>query len=159
MKRILVFFAAVVLAALVTGVLLAQSDPFVGTWKLNTAKSKYSLSPAPQNMTQTVEAQGNGVKVSSEGTAADGSHTAYSYTANYDGKDSPISGTGPAGADAIALKSINPNTTTLTLKKAGKVIRTGRSVISKDGKVRTITAKGTNANGQPGSDVIVYDKQ
>jgi hypothetical protein len=32
-------------------------------------------------------------------------------------------------------------------------------VVSKDGKVMTITAKGTNANGQPVSDVLVFDKQ
>jgi hypothetical protein len=159
MKRILVSVTVVALAVLMPGVLLAQSDPSSGTWKLNTAKSKYTLAPAPQSTTQTVEAQANGLKVSSEGTAADGSHTAWSYTADYDGKDNPISGTGPAGADTIAIKRINANTTELTLKKGGKVIRTGRSVLSKDGKVRTITATGTNANGQRGKDVIVYDKQ
>ena len=160
MKRILVFASFISLAVLASGLLLAQSNPFIGTWKLNTAKSKYNPGPPPQSVTRTYEAQGDGVKVNTEGTAADGSHIAYSYTANYDSKDNPISGTGvPSGADTIALKRINPNTTEATLKKAGKVVLTARNVVSKDGKITTITAKGTNANGQPTSNVTVWDKQ
>jgi hypothetical protein len=39
------------------------------------------------------------------------------------------------------------------------VLTTNKNVVSKDGKVLTITAKGTNASGQPVSSIIVYDKQ
>jgi hypothetical protein len=160
MKRILVVVTIVVLAVFMSGVLLAQTDSSVGTWKLNAAKSKSSPVPVPQSRTVTIEAQGKGVKASSEQTAADGTHTTWSYTANYDGKDNPISGTGaPGGADTVALKRINANTTETTWKKGGKVVNTGRSVVSKDGKVRTTTGKGTDANGQPTSAVSVYDKQ
>jgi hypothetical protein len=158
-KQILAFVTVVALAVLVPAVLLALNNPSAGTWKLNTAMSKFSPDPEPQSLTLTLEAQDDGVKASTEGTAADGSATAWSYTANYDGKDNPISGTGPGGADTIALKRINSNTTKSTFKKAGKVVRTSRLVVSKDGKVMTITAKGTNANGQPVSDVLVFDKQ
>ena len=45
-----------------------------------------------------------------------------------------------------------------TLKKAGKVVRTKR-VISKDGKVTTVTSKGTNARGETINDVFVFDKR
>jgi len=157
MKRILVFVTSIFLAVSVLG---AQSDPFVGTWKQNTAKSKASPGPVPPSRTTTIEPQGTGVKVSTEGAAADGSHIAYSYTTNYDGKDSPISGTGAQnGADAIAVKRINPNTIELTWKKDGKVVQTARQVVSKDGKVRTATGKGTDANGKPTSNVTVSEKQ
>jgi len=159
-RRILGFAVVVLVAVLASGVLLAQSNPSIGTWKLNTEKSKYNPGPAPQNASQTYEAQGDGVKVSNEGTAGDGSHYAWSYTANYDGKDNALSGTGtPGGADTIALKRINANTTKATFKKAGKVVFTGRDGVSKDGKVRTITAKGTDANGKAVSRVLVYEKQ
>jgi len=160
MKRILAFVTVVVLAALASGVLLAQSNPFIGTWKLNLAKSKYSPGPAPQSATQTYEARGDGVKASIEGTAADGSHYAWGYSANYDGQDNPLSGTGmPNGADTIALKRIDPNTIKATFKKAGKVVMAGREVVSKDGKAKTITGRGTDANGQAVRRLIVYDKQ
>lgn len=160
MKRFLVFLTIVVLGVVVSGVLLGQSNPTVGTWKLNTAKTKFSPGLAPQSTMQTYETQGNGLKFTSEGTAGDGSHSAWSYAANYDGKDNPISGTGtPNGADTVALKRINSNTTDATFKKAGKVVVRGRWVVSKDGKVMTIRAKGTNANGQPTNNVLVFDKQ
>lgn len=160
MKRILVVVTVVASTLLVSGVLLAQSNPFIGTWKQNIAKSKYTPGPAPQSQTQTYEAQGSGVKLSTEGTAGDGSRMTWSYSTNFDGKDSPISGTGaPNGADTVALKRINSNTYEATFKKAGKVVGTGRDVVSKDGKVRTITAKGTDANGNAVSRVIVWDKQ
>jgi uncharacterized protein YxeA len=160
MKRILVVVTIVVMAVFMSSVLLAQSDSSVGTWKLNVAKSKSSPVPVPQSRTVTIAAQGNGVKISANQTAADGTHTTWSVTANYDGKDNPISGTGaPGGADTIELKRINANTTETTWKKAGKVVSTGRSVVSKDGKVRTTTTKGTDANGKPTSGVSVYDKQ
>src|SRR5579863_8913845 len=157
MKRIVIFVTFVVLALLVSGVLLAQSNPFVGTWKLNTARSKFSPAPGPQSITRTFEAQGDGIKVSSEGTAADGGRIAYSYTANYDGKDNAVSGTGvPNGADTIAIKRLSPNTTEGTLKKGGKVILTVRSVVSKDGKVMTLTGKGTDADGKAVGNVTVW---
>jgi hypothetical protein len=160
LKQILGFVTVVVLGVLVSAVVLAQSNPAIGTWKLNISKSKLSPGPVPQSLTVTFEAQGDGVKSSSEETAADGSHTAWSYTANYDGKENPLSGTGvPAGADTIALKRINPNTTKATFKKAGKVVRTGRLVVSEDGKVMTIAGKGTDENGQPLSYALVFDKQ
>lgn len=110
MKRILVLVTFVVLTVLVSNVMMAQSSPFIGTWKerKNNAEPKYSR-------TLTYEAQGNGVKVSAEGTTEDGARFAYSYTANYDGKDNPVSGTGaPGGADTIALKRIDSNTVEAT---------------------------------------------
>ena len=33
-------------------------DPFVGTWTMNPAKSKYSPGPAPKSATSTYEAAG-----------------------------------------------------------------------------------------------------
>jgi hypothetical protein len=161
MKQILAVVTIVVLALLGPGVLLAQSNPFLGTWKMNTVKSKYSPGPAPQSMTLTYEAQGDGVRSSTEGTAADGSRIAWSATANYDGKDNPISGETQAvnGADTIALKRVPPNTIEATFKKAGKVVLIGRQVVSQDGKVMTITGTGTDPNGKPTHRTIVLDKQ
>jgi hypothetical protein len=98
MKRLLLFATAVALSLVTSGVLLAQSNPAVGTWKLNLAKSKYVYTQAPKSDTLTIQAQGDGFKVSVDGAAADGSRIAYSYMTNLDGKDSVISGVGaPVG--------------------------------------------------------------
>jgi len=62
MKRIVVLASAVVLSLVAAGVLLAQENPLVGTWKLNVAKSKFGGSAkAPQSETTTVVAQGDGL--------------------------------------------------------------------------------------------------
>jgi hypothetical protein len=159
-KRLLVFATVVALSLVTSGMLLAQSNPQLGTWKLNVAKSKYVGTQAPKSQTRTYEAQGDAVKVSRDGIAGDGSRINYTNTSKYDGTDSPISGMGaPNGADTIANKRIDSDTITYTLKKAGKVVQTGRIVVSKDGKVMTIISKGTNAQGQPTSSTAVYDKQ
>jgi len=163
MERLLVFAMVVALSLVASGLLLAQSDTDVGTWKLNVAKSKYvglTEAQAPKSQTRTVVAQGDGTKVTVEGVAGDGSRIAYSYTTNYDGKDSAISGVGlPNGADTVALKRVDANTVTYTFKKAGKVAQSARVVVSKDGKVTTLTAKGTDAQGHPLSVTLVYEKQ
>ena len=160
MKKLSVFTGFAVLAVLLPGLLTAQTDPAIGTWKLNLAKSKNSGSPAPKSLTATIEAAGAGIKNTSEGVASDGSRIAYSYTATLDGKESPMTGTGtPNGADTISLTKTGPNSLDATLKKGGKVVLNGKSVISKDGKTRTLTSTGTNPAGQATKTTAVYDKQ
>src|SRR5713226_3380917 len=100
---------AVVLGVNVTNVSAQASDPRVGTWKLNVAKSKYNPGPAPQSQTLKVEASGKGEKVTSEVVGADGKTTKAEYTANFDGKDYPI--TGNPNSDTVSLKRIDARTT------------------------------------------------
>jgi hypothetical protein len=158
MKRILLLVVSLGLS-LVVSPLLAQNDPFVGSWKLNVTKSRYTGTPAPKSETRTVVAQGNGYQVTYEGIAGDGSRISYSLTSNLDGKDSPISGVAPLGADTIATKRVDAYTITAVIKRAGKEVRTVVNAVTKDGKVTTQTAKGTNEQGQPISYTAVWDKQ
>jgi len=55
---------------------IAQANPLFGTWKLNVAKSKYTGTP-PKEMTRTVETDGDSVRYTYAGTAADGSSISY----------------------------------------------------------------------------------
>lgn len=159
MKRNLIL-TAFILAVVSDGPLLAQDNPYVGNWKLNTAKSKYEPGPGPKNINRTVVAQGEGAKYTSEGVRADGTTFAFSFTTNYDGKDSPITGTGaPGDADSIAVKRVNSHKNETTLKRGGKEIGKTVSEVSKDGKVTTIKSDGKNADGTEHHNVAVYDKQ
>ena len=90
--------------------------------------------------------------------AADGTVRHYTHTANYDGKDAPVVGNS-ANGDVVALTRVDANTTRTINKKAGKVTVTQTSVVSADGKTRTITSKGTNGQGQAVDNVAVYDRQ
>jgi hypothetical protein len=137
----------------------AQSkDPFVGTWRLNVEKSKYTPGPAPKSITSTYEAAGKGYKVSVKNEPASGPVQQYSYTSNLDGTDSPITGNNP-NADTISVKRIDANTLETVNKKGGKVTTTQRNVVSADGKTRTVTTTGMDAQGQKVNSVGVFEKQ
>ena len=160
MKRVSFILVVVVLCLGVPALMLGQDNPQMGTWKLNVEKSKYTGMPAPKSLTRTVEAEGDNVKYSFEGTGPDGSSLAYGFTVKYDGKDAPITGSGaPLGADHIAIKRVDSHTFSATLKKGDKVVATSRSVVSHDGKMTTLTSKGTDANGKAVSSTQIYDKQ
>ena len=159
MKSFTKVVAIGILALGASGPLFAQSNPLVGTWKLNLEKSKFNPGPAPKSMTRTVEAQGDGVKYTFDGVSADGAAIAYSFAVSFDGKDNSITGSMPGGADSISAKRIDSNTFEATSKQGGKVIGTSKVEVSQDGKLTTVTSKGSNATGQPTNDVSVYNKQ
>src|SRR5712692_5604046 len=151
------FTTALLLAALVLAVTAAAADQHSGTWKMNPDKSKYSPGPAPKSSTAKIESDENGIKVNVEGTNADGSALHVQYDAKFDGKDYPI--TGVPNADTISVKRIDANTIQSTSKKGGQVTMTVTSTVSKDGKTRTSTFKGKNAEGHDVNNVVVSDKQ
>jgi hypothetical protein len=137
----------------------AQSkDPFVGTWRMNVAKSKYSPGPTPKSVTSTYEAAGKGYKVSVRNEPASGPVQQYSYTTTADGTDAKVTGNNP-NADTIAVKRVNANTLEIVNKKNGKATTTQRNVVSADGKTRTVTTTGVDAQGQKVNNVAVFEKQ
>jgi hypothetical protein len=159
MKTVRRMFAVGMFAVAACATAPAQSNPLVGTWKLNVAKSKYDPGPAPKSLTRTVVAQGEGVKYAFEGVAADGKPISYGFSVNFDGKDNPINGSIPSGADTISAKRVDPNHFVATLKKGGKEIGISRVTISADGKTTTVDSTGATATGAKAHDVQVYDKQ
>ena len=136
---------------------LLAADAAIGTWKLDIGKSKFSPGPPPQSATVTYEDSGGGVKRTGETVNADGSKTSFEYTAQYDGKDYPI--TGNPNANTIALKRVNDRTVEATLKKGDRVVTKARRVVSADGKTLTLTIDGTNEQGQKVKNVQVFEKQ
>src|SRR5215472_1328774 len=132
------------------------ADAFMGTWKLNEAKSK--LAPGtPKNTTVVYEAAADSVKVTIVGTDSDGKPTHNEWTGKFDGKDYPV--TGDPSSDARSYKKVDDHTLEFTVKKGDKVTTTGRIVVSPDGKSRTVTTSGTDAKGNKVSGTAVYDKQ
>jgi len=157
MRRLTLLAITVAMSALVLGSIAHAADNQAGTWKLNVAKSKYSPGPAPKEGTLTVESQTNGLKITIHGTDAEGKPVHMEFSPKYDGKDVPA--TVMPGADTINMKKIDDYTVESVSKKGGKPLITTKSVVSKDGKTRTTTQKGTNAKGEKVNNTIVYDKQ
>jgi hypothetical protein len=153
------FAAVLVLTLTSSGLALAQTDPFVGTWKLNIAKSKFVNTPARKSETRIVVSTPTGMKVDVDRTYADGTNQQFEYTSNLDGKSYPITGNAPYDADSISMTLGGSNTLTIKLTRGGKEVGSGTAVVSADGKTLTLTSKGTDAKGKSSSSVAVYDKQ
>ena len=132
------------------------ADAFTGTWKLNEAKSKIGAG-AMKNSTVVYEAAGDDVKVTVEGTNAEGQATHSEWTGKFDGKDYPV--TGDASSDARAYTKVNDRTLKFTAKKDGKVTLSGQITLSADGKTRTVHTTTTDAKGKKISSTAVYEKQ
>jgi len=132
------------------------ADAFLGTWKLNEAKSKIGAG-SPKNSTVVYEAAGDSVKVTVDGTDGDGKPAHNEWTGKFDGKDYAV--TGDSSADTRSYKKVDDHTLAFTNKKGDKVTITGRGVISADGKTRTVTISGTDSKGKKFTSTAVYDKQ
>ena len=148
--------AACCAIVLASSVALAAEN-WLGTWKLNTARSKYSPGPAPKNLTLTWEATPDGIKHAADGVNGDGEPMHSGYVTKYDSMDVPY--TGNPDADMASAKKINDNSYENVWKKDGKTTITAKVVVSKNGKTMTITQTGTNAKGQAVHNTAVYDKQ
>lgn len=136
---------------------LAQSDPHVGTWVLNLEKSKFAAGTAPKSQRSVYAVAGKGFKVTTATVNAAGATVNTEYTAEADGKDYPVKGN--PDWDTTALKRVDANTVEFTRKKGGKVVQTARSVVAADGKSRTVTVTGVNAQGQKLNTVSVWIRQ
>jgi hypothetical protein len=134
----------------------AATDANMGTWKLNEAKSKFAAG-APKNNTVLYEAAGDSIKVTVDGVDGEGKPTHNEWTGKFDGKDYAL--TGDPTADMRSYKKVNDHTLELDNKKDGKVVTTGKIVVSADGKSRTITTMTTLPDGKKMKNVAVYDKE
>ena len=151
----LLLLAGVVCLASVTTVFAA--DNFTGTWKMNLDKSQYNPGPPLRSLTSRVDVMGDMVNFTFDGYDATGkSITPGELLIKLDGKDYPIA-EDPA-RDTVAMKKIDDYTTEETNKKDGKVTTIVRTVYSKDGKSRTATTTGTNAQGQKVNNVVFFDR-
>ena len=131
-------------------------DPFLGTWMMDSDKSTFVPGPVPEDRTMTFELKGGALHhITRTRNLFLGGTDDIDYTAQFDGKDYPVTGT---GLDTISLKRIDANTIERTGKVRGNVTETGTMKISPDGKVLTITIKGSY-NGTNYRSVQVLTRQ
>jgi hypothetical protein len=144
------------LVAFLGASLAVAGEAWLGSWKLNAAKSQPGAN-AIRVETLKFEATADGVKLTSEGTDAQGKPMHAGYTTKYDGK--PVKWTGNPMADTATARKIDDYSYENTWTMAGKGTVTAKVVVSKDGKTLTVTQDGTDASGAKVHSVGVYDKQ
>jgi hypothetical protein len=156
MKRQFSILAVFVMVLAAGSLALAQSNPFVGTWKLNVAASKFEPGPPPQSQTRTWDASWN---IDVTGVNQAGKSMSYSYTIVTDGKGHPSGSTVPNGADTLTARKVSSHLITAKFTKAGKVVESTTYTVSKDGKMLTIVAKGVLPDGKILNNDTRWDKQ
>jgi len=156
-KNLLMVSLAACCAIILSSSVALAAESWLGTWKLNAAKSKYKPGPAPKSLTLKFEATADGIKLTSDGVDSEGNPTHGEYVSKFDGADVPWSGN--PDADTASAKKIDDNSYENTWKKDGKTTIVTKAIVSKDGKTFTTLQKGTNAKGQAVNNTVVYDRQ
>lgn len=155
--RIRTFGVAVVFFAIAAGAGAAQSqDPLVATWVVNMEKSKYDPGPAPKSLSMTVTPDKDGYTITQDQVAADGQASHAVIRLIPDGKEYPVNAPTPT---TVASTRIDARTYERVTRVNGKVTLTSRTVVSADGRTRTTTTTGLDAQGRPVHEIIVYDRR
>lgn len=131
-------------------------DPFLGTWLLDSDKSTFVPGPVPEDRTMIFELKDGALRhLTKTPNLFLGNTNDIDYTARFDGKDYSITGT---GLDTVSLKRVDSHKIERTGKVQGKVTEHCTMEVSRDGKVLTLTVKGSY-NGTDYSSVQVLTRQ
>lgn len=143
--------------AIAQGKKAAAADPWAGTWKLDTSKSKFH-NPGPKEETLTVDsATDAAVKFSMKGTAPDGSPYTEAYDGKPDGNPYPLTRNGQEVAKISYHRDSSHHSTGKATVADGSTFNE-EDVLSKDGKTITVTQHHKTKDGNY-DDVIVFTKQ
>jgi hypothetical protein len=158
-KRIVIFVALATLVTVSAAVRAQSADPWMGTWKVNLAKSTYSPGPKPTVAgTVKMEPMSGSMKSTIDGVNAQGQPTHTETVSKFDSTDVPVKGAAAPNSTS-AFKRIDARTFQVVGKVDGKPTVTTRVAISADGKTATATQSGKNAQGQSVNNTIVLDRQ
>jgi hypothetical protein len=148
-----------VIKKLVAGLLLVTAawaeSPFIGTWKLDPAKTKFTAGDPPRDETLVVADAGDHATVAATGTTANGRPISIRYSVPAKGGAAEIQ---ESPCDAMTITRTGANITDTVCTRRGRPIGTRHTVISEDGKTMTATVEGIDGQGRV-SGVEVYNKK
>jgi hypothetical protein len=159
MRIVVVLVSLAALLAASPNARTQSTDPWMGTWKVNLAKSAYKPGPKPTVAgTIKMEPMAGGFKTTIDATNPQGQPTHTETVGKFDGKDNPVTGA-PTPNTTAAYKRINGRTFEVMGKVDGTPTVTTRVVVSADAKTLTATQTGKNDRGETVNNVILADKQ
>ncbi|HYR85621.1 MAG TPA: hypothetical protein VE422_16145 [Terriglobia bacterium] len=146
----------------------AGKNPIVGTWRLNLEKSKFESGPPPKGQTRQYSQRRDGLIVANIWSINARGNPSFTQTVSkYDGKEygqynqttlETFQATGAQTGNTQAFAVVDTFTVDITNKVDGRVTVTSRRTVSEDGKTMTHVVKGTNAQGKPYTNVLVFDR-
>ena len=134
------------------------ADASIGTWALNLAQSSYDPpSLAPRSQTTRIIVAGDTFTMVTEGVDAEGKKTRAEITYKFDGKEYEYKGAPDANTTRIYTR-VDDHHYTFVTKVNGLITTTSRVAVTSDGKTRTITTTGRDAQGRVIRNFAVWNK-
>jgi hypothetical protein len=131
------------------------TDPCLGSWRLDLARSVYDPGPPPRSITSVYEDAGSGAtRVTVQVVPAEGKRYTMTWIARYDGHQYTVFGS--PEWDTVEYRVLDPRTVEFAFRRAGKIMSAGRRVLAADGTTYTSYAEGVGAGGRPFNDTSFY---
>lgn len=135
---------------------LCFGSAFDGTWKLNHKKSHIGRGSGRNETVKYEMSFPFQTRVTVDGVDAKGKPTHNVWTGTFNGTDYAV--TGDPSFDTRSYNKVDDHTLNFWQKKAGKVVGSGKIVVSPDGKTRTVTYTSPGRKGKMVRSTAVYDK-
>lgn len=149
---------AAVLMLIAVPITAAAADPFVGRYKLNTAKSATTGSQIPPEMTLTVSEDGGNLLFTTAAKAADGSPIP-SDVLTVPKAGGTVQAPKGASYDSTKVSRRDANTIDVVAMQNGKERTKVKFALSRDGKTLTRSFTSTNAQGQPVNGTSILERE
>jgi len=141
-------FALLAVGSLVSPVASQTTDAWIGIWTLNLAGSSYDPATlAPKNQTTRITSVGDMLTAITDGTDAEGKKIHTENTYKFDGKDYEYKGAPDANTTRVFTR-VDDHHYTYSTKVKSAITTTSRVAVTSDGKTRTITTTGRDAQGR-----------
>ena len=118
----------------------------MGRWELESRKAQIKQGMAKSMTVTYAPSFPFRVKVTIEGVDAKGAPFHNKWVGRFDGRDYPVSG--DPNSDMRSYTKVDDHTLTFLMKKAGRVVATGKIVVAPDGSMRTANAMAVNSKGK-----------
>ena len=150
---------AMALALIAIPQLASAADPFVGTYKLNPAKSATSGGQQPPELTLTISEEGSNLLIATSGKSADGSPISADVLVLPKSGGTMKAPEAQKNYDSTVVSRTNPNTIDVVAMQKGKERTRVKFALSRDGKTLTRSFTSTNAQGKPVTGKSVMERE
>jgi hypothetical protein len=157
-QRFMISISAGAMLAIGANAAVAQTNPAIGTWEMNVARSTVDAKDAARSETFIFANSAKGITLTTNITAANGKKSTHiSDPAPWDGVAHAVSDS--SDHDSIMVKPVGAGLVSYSFMKAGAVTNSGTLAVSKDGSMLTIAGARTSAKGDKVFYNTVFDRK
>ena len=150
---------ALALALIAIPCVMSAADPFVGTYKLNPAKSATTGGQMPPELTLNIAEEGSNLLITTSGKTATGSPISADVLVLPKAGGTVQAPTGERNYDSTVVSRRDANTIDMTALQKGKERTRVKLSLSRDGKTLTRSFTSTNAQGNPVTGTAVLERK